>query len=497
MLHLYVCDYLRKRGYAQAAHAFCTEAGLDEDRKAPIDAPQGLLFEWWCVFWDVFLASAGGQRREEGVRASDAKTYKNSQRSKVGPSSAQVSQQMARSGATASLNGSIGKHESQQAVDEKRSFQTPVTPRKANCSEKGSVSPPTPQTSTAPALPQLDLESSRKLNLPRPASRDLIQQCMDMMHLRANSVDTLKADESKALAKRVTRLQTAQNDAQQRLAQLHGLQPPKPLVPEQRAGQKRKSAPSQVQSGSQQPAPPTSAAAKRLSQPWQQPISPLSQTHGRMPLTQISPRSMVQLTPSPSAVSSMHPTMRRPSTSAEANQLFRPGAVAPHNGDVCPPGLTGMMGGTSPSPISQWNGGVSLVQPLSSPLQQLQRPIATANSLSQSQNGVLNGNGYALSVQPINSFSVAQTVNLNNPPAAKEPISTAVFDRLPSVNGMQSQNYSLGTGAGGGAMPASSAPSAPFAGLELDFNALLSGSTQLNREETAALARQLGDVGSS
>jgi len=134
---------------------------------------------------------------------------------------------------------------------------------------------------------------------------------------------------------------------------------------------------------------------------------------------------------------------------------------------------------------------------MSSPLQQQQRPDAMVNGFGQLQNEALSGNGYAASMQPMNSLSIPQAVNLNMAHAAKQNFFATTVGRPPSVNAMQSRNYSIGTGAGGGVTPVSSAPSAPFAGLELDFNALLSGSTQLNREETAALARQLGDVGGS
>ncbi|KAG8921407.1 Transcriptional activator flo8 [Tulasnella sp. 418] len=65
MLHVYMLDYCRKRGFTAVVNALCSQTGTVPDAKAPIDAPQGLLYEWWVVFWDIFTAKIsenGGSR---------------------------------------------------------------------------------------------------------------------------------------------------------------------------------------------------------------------------------------------------------------------------------------------------------------------------------------------------------------------------------------------------------------------------------------------------
>ncbi|URD72015.1 Transcriptional corepressor LEUNIG [Musa troglodytarum] len=55
MLDVYIYDYLMKRDLQAAAKAFQAEAKVSSDPVA-IDAPGGFLFEWWSVFWDIFIA---------------------------------------------------------------------------------------------------------------------------------------------------------------------------------------------------------------------------------------------------------------------------------------------------------------------------------------------------------------------------------------------------------------------------------------------------------
>jgi hypothetical protein len=61
MLDLYIVDYLSKRNLSLSAQSLLAETGLIEGQKAkdlkvPIDARQGLLYEWWTVFWELFTA---------------------------------------------------------------------------------------------------------------------------------------------------------------------------------------------------------------------------------------------------------------------------------------------------------------------------------------------------------------------------------------------------------------------------------------------------------
>lgn len=67
MLHVYMIDYCRKRGYNAVVNALCTQTGNTADVKAPIDAPQGLLFEWWVVFWEIFTAKSEDDPKKNAV----------------------------------------------------------------------------------------------------------------------------------------------------------------------------------------------------------------------------------------------------------------------------------------------------------------------------------------------------------------------------------------------------------------------------------------------
>ncbi|KAG4174690.1 hypothetical protein ERO13_A11G137400v2 [Gossypium hirsutum] len=55
MLDVYIHDYMLKRKLHASAKAFMTEGKVATDPVA-IDAPGGFLFEWWSVFWDIFIA---------------------------------------------------------------------------------------------------------------------------------------------------------------------------------------------------------------------------------------------------------------------------------------------------------------------------------------------------------------------------------------------------------------------------------------------------------
>ncbi|KAL6626853.1 hypothetical protein ACP70R_030579 [Stipagrostis hirtigluma subsp. patula] len=54
-LDSYIYDYLLKRNLQNTAKAFQAEVNVSSEPVA-IDAPGGFLFEWWSVFWDIFIA---------------------------------------------------------------------------------------------------------------------------------------------------------------------------------------------------------------------------------------------------------------------------------------------------------------------------------------------------------------------------------------------------------------------------------------------------------
>ncbi|GLU09803.1 hypothetical protein SLE2022_266430 [Rubroshorea leprosula] len=63
MLDVYIHDYLLKRKLHASAKAFQAEAKVSTDPVA-IDAPGGFLFEWWSVFWDIFIARTNEKHSE-------------------------------------------------------------------------------------------------------------------------------------------------------------------------------------------------------------------------------------------------------------------------------------------------------------------------------------------------------------------------------------------------------------------------------------------------
>lgn len=83
MFNIYILDYCKKRGYHKTASQLVTEADIPPESKPPINAQQGLLFEWWSVFWVLFQAKNSGQGSD------DAMLYHRHQ-SQVKPRTAQV-----------------------------------------------------------------------------------------------------------------------------------------------------------------------------------------------------------------------------------------------------------------------------------------------------------------------------------------------------------------------------------------------------------------------
>ncbi|CAH7669427.1 expressed protein [Phakopsora pachyrhizi] len=68
-LNQYIYDYLSKRGFNSTASKLLQESGMDkhEDwrKNKLLDTPSGLLFEWWIIFWEVYLAKSGQSTHSE------------------------------------------------------------------------------------------------------------------------------------------------------------------------------------------------------------------------------------------------------------------------------------------------------------------------------------------------------------------------------------------------------------------------------------------------
>ena len=82
--NIYILDYCKKRGYRKTATELVGEADISLDAKPPINAQQGLLFEfvpfcslsfnpsdsfsrWWSVFWVLFQAKNNGAGSEDAM----------------------------------------------------------------------------------------------------------------------------------------------------------------------------------------------------------------------------------------------------------------------------------------------------------------------------------------------------------------------------------------------------------------------------------------------
>ncbi|MQL71672.1 hypothetical protein Taro_003997 [Colocasia esculenta] len=75
MLDVYIYDYLLKRNLHDSAKAFMAEGKVSADPVA-IDAPGGFLFEWWSVFWDIFIARTNEKHSEVAASYIEAQQMK-------------------------------------------------------------------------------------------------------------------------------------------------------------------------------------------------------------------------------------------------------------------------------------------------------------------------------------------------------------------------------------------------------------------------------------
>ncbi|KAL5781451.1 hypothetical protein ACOSP7_006480 [Xanthoceras sorbifolium] len=75
MLDVYIYDYLVKKKLHNTAKSFMTEGKVAPDPVA-IDAPGGFLFEWWSVFWDIFIARTNEKHSEAAASYIEAQQNK-------------------------------------------------------------------------------------------------------------------------------------------------------------------------------------------------------------------------------------------------------------------------------------------------------------------------------------------------------------------------------------------------------------------------------------
>ncbi|KAK9824419.1 hypothetical protein WJX72_010138 [[Myrmecia] bisecta] len=80
MLDVYILDYLKKRGLHASVSAFTKEVNIP-NRALAIDAPSGFLFEWWSVFWDIFMARSTPSYSEAATNYVDTQKMRAAQQS--------------------------------------------------------------------------------------------------------------------------------------------------------------------------------------------------------------------------------------------------------------------------------------------------------------------------------------------------------------------------------------------------------------------------------
>ena len=68
MFNIYIYDYCFKRGFRKTARELLAEAEIPPDSTPPINARQGLLYEWWSVFWVLFQAKSNAQGGTEDAQ---------------------------------------------------------------------------------------------------------------------------------------------------------------------------------------------------------------------------------------------------------------------------------------------------------------------------------------------------------------------------------------------------------------------------------------------
>ncbi|XP_023539844.1 transcriptional corepressor LEUNIG_HOMOLOG-like isoform X1 [Cucurbita pepo subsp. pepo] len=108
MLDVYIYDYLVKKKLHATAKSFMNEGKVAPDPVA-IDAPGGFLFEWWSVFWDIFIARTNEKHSEPAAAYIEAQQIK-SKEQQLQIQQLQLMRQaqlQRRDGAHPSLGGSL------------------------------------------------------------------------------------------------------------------------------------------------------------------------------------------------------------------------------------------------------------------------------------------------------------------------------------------------------------------------------------------------------
>ncbi len=223
----------------QAALALSAEAGLSQQQAPPIDAPQSLLFEWWVILSQLLAekmdptpsahmqsssaaprqcSSVAHPRRRcsfnrpngDGIAITIAADHSTSECDPTWRAQSRRSHALRTSGLSSHLDRNLLSWQSRLKTNGSHCVtrgqhcnQSTQPQQRGRCSSEDQVRPVARR-----------LEASNRIGLASRPAAVLIQQCMDMMNFGAKPIEALSAAEAQALAKRVTRLQTAQNEAQ-------------------------------------------------------------------------------------------------------------------------------------------------------------------------------------------------------------------------------------------------------------------------------------------
>ncbi|KAG6811308.1 hypothetical protein H0H92_008065 [Tricholoma furcatifolium] len=90
MFNIYIHDYCNKRGFVKTARELMTEAEIPPEATPPINARQGLLFEWWSVFWVLFTAKANGHGSDDAIIYTQHQANQMAQRNRMPPQTGQT-----------------------------------------------------------------------------------------------------------------------------------------------------------------------------------------------------------------------------------------------------------------------------------------------------------------------------------------------------------------------------------------------------------------------
>ncbi|KAL2961971.1 hypothetical protein AAZX31_17G116300 [Glycine max] len=114
MLDLYIHDYLTKRQLHATARIFQAEGNVSTD-PIVIDAPSGFLFEWWSVFWDIYIARANQKLQDTAQKHQEAAvSYSKSQQIKARLMQKQLEQELQNTNQNQQMQFLLQRHAQQQ-----------------------------------------------------------------------------------------------------------------------------------------------------------------------------------------------------------------------------------------------------------------------------------------------------------------------------------------------------------------------------------------------